>query len=164
MDPSSSLIDSLNQVAPPEQVAPQRTAGCSRAHHVRSHEVAIEVDGDDSPLPPASLEVVPSRLRAILQAERQPELNHKLIPSFSFKGTVTKPRPSSSSSSTRVVIPCLPSAVLRDGSYRPDRAYHSTHEDRRDFMGDRETMGHPTTWGSPRDSGTINRAKSCWRS
>jgi hypothetical protein len=53
---------------------------------------------------------------------------HKFIPSFSFKGTVTKPRPSSS----RVVIPCLSSAVLRDCSYQPGRAYHSTHEDRRD--------------------------------
>ena len=48
----------------------------------------------------------------------------KFIPNFSFKGTVTRPRSSSSSFSSR---PCLSSAALQDGSYQPGRAYHTTH-------------------------------------
>ena len=87
MDPSSSLLDSLNQaastripsaqdglahasttVAPPEQVAPQRTiiappeqVALQRTINASSAliKVAIEVDGDDSPLSPAFPEVVP---------------------------------------------------------------------------------------------------------
>ena len=58
---------------------------------------------------------------------------HKFIPDFNLEGTVTKPRLSSSSSSSRVLIPCLSSAALQDDSYQPGRAYHSTHEDRHDF-------------------------------
>ena len=70
---------------------------------------------------------------------------HKFIPSFSFKATVTKPR-SSSSSSSRVVIPCLSRAVLQDGSYQPGLAYHSTHEDRRDFRAARALWGIEGRW------------------
>ena len=70
---------------------------------------------------------------------------HKSIPSFSFKVTVTKPR-SSSSSSSRVVIPCLSSAALQDGSYQPGRAYHSTHDDRRDFRAARALWGIEGRW------------------
>jgi len=62
---------------------------------------------------------------------------HKFIPSSSFKGLVTKPR---SSSSSRVVIPCL--------SYQPGRAYHSTHEDRRDFAAARSVWGIEGRWGT----------------
>jgi hypothetical protein len=53
---------------------------------------------------------------------------HKFIPSFDLKVTGTKPRSSSSSSSSRVMLPCLSSAALQDDSYQPGRAYHSTHE------------------------------------
>ena len=72
-------------------------------------------------------------------------LMHKFIPSFSLKATVTKPR-SSSSSSFRVVIPCLSSAALQDGSYQPGRAYHSTHDDRRDFRAARALWGIEGRW------------------
>ena len=62
-------------------------------------EIAIEVDGDDSPLSPASPEVVP--LQRWDDLERSYRLNHnlmhKFIPNFSLEG------PSSSSSSARVV-------------------------------------------------------------
>ena len=85
--------------------------------------VAIEVDGDDSPLSSASPEVV--RLPLWDDLGRSYNLNcnllHKFIPSFSLKGTGTKP-------SSRVMLPCLSSAALQDGSYQPGRAYHSTHE------------------------------------
>ena len=72
---------------------------------------------------------------------------HKLIPSFSFKGTVTRPRSSSSSSSSRVTIPCLSSAALRDGSYQPGRAYHTTHVDRLNFAAERAAWGIEGRWG-----------------
>ena len=89
--------------------------------------VAIEVDGDDSPLSSASPEVV--RLPLWDDLGRSYNLNchllHKFIPSFDLKGTGTKPR---SSSSSRVMLPCLSRAALQDGSYQPGRAYHSTHE------------------------------------
>ena len=101
MDPSSSLLDFLNQAAPQrtinapsELVAPQRTTSApselvpertmsAPAGNGATDEVAIEVDGN-SPLLPAFQEVVPL------------------------------PR-GRSSSSARVVIPCLSSAALRDG-------------------------------------------------
>jgi hypothetical protein len=98
-------------------------------------KVAIDVNGDDSPLSSASPEVV--RLPRWDDLERSYTLNcnlvHQFIPNFSFKGTVTKPRSSSSLSSSRVTIPCLSSAALQDGSYQPGRAYNTTHEDRCDF-------------------------------
>ena len=73
---------------------------------------------------------------------------HKFIPSFSFKATVTKPMSysSSSSSSSRVVIPCLSSAALQDELYQPGRAYHSTHADRRDFRAARALLGIEGRW------------------
>jgi len=73
---------------------------------------------------------------------------HKFIPSFSLKGTVTKPRSSSSSSSSRVAIPCLSSTALQDGSYQSGRAYHSTHEDRRDFAAARAAWGIEGRWST----------------
>jgi hypothetical protein len=60
------------------------------------------------------------------------DLMQKFIPSLSLKGTVTKPKSSSFSSSAQVVIPHLLSAALQDGAYQHGQAYHSTHEDRRD--------------------------------
>jgi hypothetical protein len=73
---------------------------------------------------------------------------HKFIPNFSFKGTVTKPRSASSSSSCRVTIPCLSSAALQDGSYQPGRAYHTTHGDRLDFAAARAAWGIEGRWGA----------------
>jgi hypothetical protein len=154
MDPISSVLDSLDQVTPPEQViqqrtpdappelvvperttsapfelvAPERTTSAPSelvvpertmsafAGNGASDKVVIEVDGDDSQLSSASPEVV--RLPRWDDLGRSYLLNSN----FSFKGTVTKPRSSSSSSSARVVIP-----------YQRGRAYHSTHGDRRDF-------------------------------
>ncbi len=70
-------------------------AGNPRAHPFRS----IEVDGDDSPLSSASPEVV--HLPRWDDLGRFNSLNcnllHEFIQSFSFKGTLTKPRSSSSS-------------------------------------------------------------------
>ena len=50
-------------------------------------------------------------------------LMHRTIPSFSFKGSISRPRSTSSSSSARATTPCLSSAALQDGSYQPGRAY-----------------------------------------
>ena len=132
---------------PPEQGATQRTMSAP-AGDGASDKVAIEVDSDDSPLSSASPEVV--HLPRWDDLGRSYSLNcnllHKFIPSFSLKGKVTKPR---SSSSSRVVIPCLSSAVLQDGSYQPGRAYHSYLRRRMSCMGDRGAMGHQPTWASP---------------
>jgi hypothetical protein len=54
-----------------------------------------------------------------------------MILSFSFKGSTTRSR--SSSSPARVTTPYLSSAALQDESYQPSRAYHSIHEDRCNF-------------------------------
>jgi hypothetical protein len=163
MDPTSYLLDSINQaassrspsaqyvlahastiIAPLEPVASQSTTSApselaapesamsAPADNGATDEVAVEVDGDDLPLSSASPEVV--RLPRWDDLGRSYTLNHnlvhKFIPNFSFKGTVTRPRSSSSSSISRVTIPCLSSAALQDGSYRPGRAYHTTHGDR----------------------------------
>jgi uncharacterized protein (DUF934 family) len=61
-------------------------------------KVAIEVDGDDSPLSSASPEVV--RLPRWDDFGRSYSLNHNLKHKFSFKGTVTNPRSSSPKSMT----------------------------------------------------------------
>ena len=171
MDPTSSLLDSINQAAssrspsaqdvlahastinapsepvapqrttsapfelvapqrttsaPSEPVAPQRTTSApselaapesamsAPAGNGATDEVVIEVGGDDSPLSSASPEVV--RLPKWDDLGRSYTLNHnlvhKIIPNFSFKGTVARPRSSSSPSSSRVTIPCLSSAAL----------------------------------------------------
>jgi hypothetical protein len=112
--------------APSEQAALER-AMSSPAGNDATDIVAIDVDGDDSPLSSASPEVV--RLPLWDDLGRSYNLNcnllHKFIPNFGLKGTGTKPR---SSSSSRVMLPCLSSAALQDDSYQPGRAYHSTHE------------------------------------
>jgi hypothetical protein len=63
-----------------------------------TEKVVIEVDGDDSPLSSTSQKVV--QLPEWDDLGRSYRLNHnlmhKFIPSFSFKGTVSNPRPSSS--------------------------------------------------------------------
>ena len=150
MDPTSSLLDSINQaassrspsaqdalahastiIAQSEQVASQRTTSAlselaapesamsALADNGATDIVDIEVGGDDAPRSSASPEVV--QLPRWDDLGRSYTLNHNLvhqfIPNFSFKGTVTRPRSSSSSSS----------------SYRPCRAYHTTHGDRHDF-------------------------------
>jgi hypothetical protein len=112
--------------------------------------VDTEVGGDDSPLSSASPEVV--RLPQWDDLGRSYTLDsnlmHKFIPNFSFKGTVTRPRSSSSSSSSRVTIPCLSSAALQDGSYQPGRAYHTTHGDRLNFAAARAAWGIEGRWGA----------------
>ena len=112
--------------------------------------VDTEVGGDDSPLSSASPEVV--RLPRWDDLGRSytfgSNLMHKFIPNFSFKGTVTRPRSSSSSSSSRVTIPCLSSASLQDGSYQPGRAYHTTHGDRLNFAAARAAWGIEGRWGA----------------
>ena len=142
-------------IAQSEQVASQRTTSAlselaapesamsAPADNGATDIVDIEVGGDDSPRSSVSPEVV--RLPRWDDLGRSYTLNHNLvhqfIPNFSFKGTVTKPRSSASSSSSRVTIPCLSSATLRDGSYQPGRAYHTTHGDRLDFAVARAAWG-----------------------
>ena len=140
--------------APSEQVAPQRTtttpselvvprrSTSSPGGNDATDEVAEDADGDESSLSPASPEFTQRPRWDDLGKSYDLNCNlmHKSIPSFSFKATVTKPR-SSSSSSSRVVIPCLSSAALQDGSYQPGLAYHSTQEDRRDFRAARALWG-----------------------
>ena len=95
--------------------------------------VDTEVCGDDSPLSSASSEVV--RLPRWDDLGRSQALSHnlvhKLVPSFSFKGTV-------------IVILIL----LHDGSYQPGRAYHTTHVDRLNFAAARAAWGIEGRWGS----------------
>ena len=149
-------------IAPSEQAAPQRatsaqseqaapeSAMSTPADNGATDIVAIEVGGDDSPLSSASPDVI--RLPRWDDLGRSYALRrnlvHKFIPSFSFKGTVTRPRSSSSSSSSRVTIPCLSSASLQDGSYQPGRAYHTTHGDRLDFAAARAVWGIEGRWGA----------------
>ncbi len=164
MDPLSSLLDSINQaassrspsdedvlahastiIAPSEQVASQRTT--TAPSELAAPESAMSAPAvqrcNDSPLSSASPEVV--RLPRWDDLGRSytlgTNLMHKFIPNFSFKGTVTRPRSSSSSSSSRVTIPCLSSASLQDGSYQPGRAYHTTHGDRLNFAAARAAWG-----------------------
>ena len=132
--------------APPELAAPE-SAMSAPAGNGTTDEVVIEVGGDDSPLSSASPEVV--RLPRWDDLGRSYTLNHnlvhKFIPTFSFKGTVTRPRSSSSLSSSRVMIPCLSSAALQDGSYQPGRAYHRgspPHE----LRGGSRDDGAPSNW------------------
>ena len=149
-------------IAPSEQAAPQRatsaqseqaapeSAMSTPADNGATDIVAIEVGGDDSPLSSASPEVIrlPRRDDLGRSYALRRNLVHKFIPSFSFKGTVTRPRSSSSSSSSRVTIPCLSSAALQDGSYQPGRAYHTTHGDRLDFAAARAAWGIEGRWGA----------------
>ena len=162
--PSSEdvLAHASTTIAPPEQVASQRTttapselaapesAMSAPAGNGATDIVDTEVGGDDSPLSSASPEVV--RLPRWDDLGRSytlgSNLMHKFIPNFSFKGTVTRPRSSSSSSSSRVTIPCLSSASLQDGSYQPGRAYHTTHGDRLNFAAARAAWGIEGRWGA----------------
>ena len=160
MDPLSSLLESLDQAAGSAQdvlvpasatnlhpskslqsaqpsLHPSKSLRSAQPWSFQSatDEAAIDADGEDSSLLPVSPGVI--RLPRWEDLGKSYALNHnlmhKFIPSFSFKGTVTKPRSSSYSSSVRAAIPCLSSAALQDGSYQPGRVYHSTHEYRRDF-------------------------------
>ena len=156
------LAHASTTIAPSEQVAPQRTttapselaapesAMSAPACNGATGIVDTEVGGDDSPLSSASPEVV--RLPRWDDLGRSYSLDsnlmHKFIPNFSFKGTVTRPRSSSSSSSSRVTIPCLSSASLQDGSYQPGRAYHTTHGDRLNFAAARAAWGIEGRWGA----------------
>ena len=94
-------------IAPSEQVSSQRATSAqselaapesAMSTPAATDIVDIEVGGDDSPLSSASPEVV--RLPRWDDLGRSHALNsnlvHKFIPSFSFKGTVTRPRSSSS--------------------------------------------------------------------
>ena len=78
-------------------------------------------------------------------------LKHRAIPSFSFKGAISRPRATSSSSSARAPTPCLSTAALQNGSYQPGRAYHTTHEDRFDLAEARAAWGIEGLWGSRQD-------------
>ena len=139
--PSEQVAPQRTTTAPSELVVPRRSTSAPGGNDA-TEEVADDADGDESSLSPASPEIT--------QRPRWDDLGksyglnhnlmHKSIPSFSFKATVAKPR-SSSSSSSRVVIPCLSSAALQDGSYQPGFAYHSTHDDRHDFRAVRALWG-----------------------
>ena len=136
--PLSSLLDSINQAASSRSPSAQDVLAHASTINAQSELVASQrttsapskLAAPDSAM--SSPEVV--RLPRWDKLGRSYTLNHnlvhKFIPSFSFKGTVTKPRSSSSSSSSRVTMPCLSSAALQDGSYQPGRAYPAAHEDR----------------------------------
>ena len=68
-------------------------------------------------------------------------LMYRAIPTFSFQGTISRPRATS----------CLSTAALQDGSYQPGRAYHTTHEDKFDLAGARAAWGIEGLWGSHQD-------------
>ena len=91
--PSERVASERTTTAPSELAAPE-CAMSAPAGNDATVEVAIDVDGDDSPLSSASPEVV--RLPRWDDLGRSYTLNcylvHKHILSFSFKGTVTKPR------------------------------------------------------------------------
>jgi hypothetical protein len=159
MDPLSSLLDSIDQAAssrspsdedvlahastiitPSEQVASQRTT-------TAPSELAAPESAMSAPLSSASPEVVRLPLWDDLGRSYTfgTNLTHKFFPNFSFKGTITRPR--SSSSSSRVTIPCLSSASLQDGSYQPGRVYHTTHGDRpHELRGGSRDDGAPSNW------------------
>jgi hypothetical protein len=66
--------------------------------------------------------------------------------SYELRGTMTKPR-SSSSASRAVHIPALSKAALQDGIYQPGGAYHTTHEARLDHAGARAAWNITGLWG-----------------
>ena len=154
--PSKPVAPERTINAPSDQVAPQRATNAPSELVVRQRttsahagndatdEVAINADGEESSMSSASPEIV-QRPRWDDQGKSY-DLNHNLMhkstPSFSLKATVNKPRSSSSSSSSRVVISCLLSAALQNGSYQPGRTYHSSARlpSGASVMGDRGTM------------------------
>ena len=102
-------------------------------------ESAIVVNNSDSPLSESSEEAVRYSQWDNLGMSYDGSFNltHRAVPSFSFKGAISRPRSTSSSSSARATTPCLSIAALQDGSYQPSRAYHTTHVDRYDLAGAR---------------------------
>ena len=143
--PSEQVAPQRTTTAPSELVVPRRSTS-SPGGNDATDDVAEDADGDESSLSPASPEFTQRPRWDDLGKSYDLSCNlmHKSIPSFSFKATVTKPR---SSSSSRVVIPSLSSAALQDGSYQPGRAYHSTHDDRRNFRAARALWGIEGRWG-----------------
>ena len=91
-----------------------------------SAEGAIGVNSSDSPLSDSSEERVRYSQWDDLGMSYSGSLNlkHRAIPTFSFKGAISRPRTTSSSSSAGATTPCLSTAALQDGSYQPGRAYH----------------------------------------
>jgi hypothetical protein len=75
-----------------------------------------------------------------------PILMHGRVLSYELRGTMTKPR-SSSSASRAVHIPALSKAALQDGTYQPGGAYHTTHEARLDHAGARAAWNITGLWG-----------------
>ena len=100
-------------------------------------EIAIVVNNSDSPLSESSDEAVRYSQWDDLGMSYYGSFNlmHWVVPSFSFKGAISRPRATSSSSSAWAPTPCLSTAALKDGSYQLGRAYHTTHEDRYDLAG-----------------------------
>ena len=105
--PSEQVAPQRTTTAPSELVVPRRTISAPVGNDATG-EVADDADGE---LSPASPEIVQRPRWDDLgkSYDLNHNLMHKFIPSFSFK-----PR-SSSSYSSRVVIPCLSSAALQDG-------------------------------------------------
>ena len=100
--PSEQVASQRATSAPSELAAPE-SAMSTPTGNGATDMVDIEVGGDDSSLSSASPEVV--RLPRWDDLGRSYALNHNLvhmfIPSFSFKGTVTRPRSSSPGSRYR---------------------------------------------------------------
>ena len=156
--PSEQVAPKRTTNAPPELVIPQRITSAP-AGNGATDEVAIDADGEDSSLSPASPEIV--RLPRWDDLGQSYNLNHNLMhkffPRFSFKATVTKPRSSSSSSSATVPVErCAPEWFVSTRSRLP---FHSRGPARlpsgASVMGDRGTM-EPAAIGRPDESSYDN--------
>ena len=162
MDPTSSLLDSINQAA--SSRSPSAQDVLAHASTIIAKQVASQratsaqselASAMSTPADNGATDIVAIEVGGVVRLPRwdglgrsqalNSNLVHKFIPSFSFKGTVTRPRSSSSSSFSRVTIPCLSSAALQDGSYQSGRAYHG---DRLDFAAARAAWGIEGRWGA----------------
>jgi hypothetical protein len=176
MDPTSSLLNSINQAAssrspsaqdvlahastinaPSELVASQRTT--SAQSELAAPESAMSARADNGATDIVDIEVGGDdspRSSASPEVVRLPRwddlgrsytLNHNLVHKF-IPNISFKGTVTRPRFSSRVTIPCLSSAALQDGSYQPGRAYHTTHGDRFNFAAARDAWGIEGRWGS----------------
>ena len=140
-------------IATSDQAASTRITPAPAGNGTSAEGVIVVNSSSDSPLSDSSEERVRYSHWDYLGMSYSGSLNlkHRAIPTFSFKGAISRPRTTSSSSSAGATTPCLSTAALQDGSYQPGRAYHTTHEDRYDMAGARAAWGIEGLWGSHQD-------------
>jgi len=149
---TNQVVNATTGIATSDQDASTRITPAP-AGNGTSAEGVIVVNSSDSPLSDSSEERVRYSHWDDLGMSYSGSLNlkHRAIPTFSFKGAISRPRTTSSSSSAGATTPCLSTAALQDGSYQPGRAYHTTHEDRFGLAGARAAWGIEGLWGSHQD-------------